>query len=285
MSAWIAAAALAVAGAAAADAGRHRAAAEQAERLGRWGEAALEYAAAFAEDPAPELLYRLGLARRRLREYTAARDAFRAYLRTAPAGALKDEAERQLAQLDVLLDEEARHGRKGPAAPRKPRAGKRAAPPAEPAPPPAAPAAPPAEPPPPFEPRLTTVPRPAASEVPAALAAPTAPTRFAFAPVAPSLPFALSTTSLAQDAALEQPASRSAVPWIAAGAAAALIGGGVLWWDGARISRDLDARFASGDLAAADGPRYGRAHGESIAGRILVGAALCAGAAAVWLWR
>lgn len=268
MSAWIAAAALAVAGAAAAD-GRHRAAAEQAERLGRWGEAALEYAAAFAEDPAPELLYRLGLARRRLREYTAARDAFRAYLRTAPAGALKDEAERQLAQLDVLLDEEARHGRKGPAAPRKPRASKRAAAPAE-------PAAPPAALPPSFEPRLTTVPRPAASEVPAALAAPTAPTRFAFAPVASSLP---------QDAFLVQPASRSAVPWIAAGAAAALIGGGVLWWDGARISRDLDARFASGDLAAADGPRYGRAHGESIAGRILVGAALCAGAAAVWLWR
>jgi len=51
------------------------------------------------------------------------------------------------------------------------------------------------------------------------------------------------------------------------------------------VSRDLDARFAAGDLAAADRPLFGRAQGESIAGRALVvaGAGLLA-AAAVALW-
>ena len=57
-----------------------------------------------------------------------------------------------------------------------------------------------------------------------------------------------------------------------------------LWWDGARISRDLDARYASGDLTTSDRPSYSRAHTESLAGRLLVAAAagLIAGAVVLW---
>ena len=235
--------------------------------MGRWAEAAREYAAAYEEHHSVELLYRLGLARRRLREYSAARDAFRAYLRAAPAGTLKDEAERQLAQLDVLLEEEKRHPPSGTPRPKQ-RSAKKAAPPGPPAPP--------------FSPRTTTVPKVAGADPPAALAAPAGPPRFSFSKVAPLLPVPLAAAGVAP--AAPPSASRTAVPWLVAGAAVGLVGGGILWWDGSRVSRDLDARFASGELSAADGPRYGRARGESVAGRVLVGAALCAGAAAVWLW-
>jgi len=58
-----------------------------------------------------------------------------------------------------------------------------------------------------------------------------------------------------------------------------------LWWDGARLSRSIDARFAAGDLTSADRQLYSRAHTASIAGRVMVAAAagLLAGAVVV-LW-
>jgi hypothetical protein len=75
-----------------------------------------------------------------------------------------------------------------------------------------------------------------------------------------------------------------AAPWIAAGAGALAVGGAALWLDGARMSDDLNARFAAGDLTAADGPRYGRAKRESIVGRAMVAGAAVLGAVAVALW-
>jgi hypothetical protein len=75
-----------------------------------------------------------------------------------------------------------------------------------------------------------------------------------------------------------------AAKWFALGAGALAAGGAALWWDGQRISDDLGARFRAGDLGAADGPRYGRARRESIAGRAMVAGAAVLGAAAVALW-
>ena len=89
----------------------------------------------------------------------------------------------------------------------------------------------------------------------------------------------------AQQAASVARARRArAAPWIALGAGALAAGGAALWWDGAQISDDLHARFAAGDLTAADGPRYGRARRESIAGRAMVAGAAVLGAVAVALW-
>ena len=280
-------------------AGQHRAAAELAERVGDFAAAASEYAAAFAEEHQPELLYRAGVARRRLRRYVEARDAFRQYLKLDPAGPLKDEAERQLAQLDVIVEELRRHEAGEP--PQR-RAGRKTQPRRSANPP--APAAP-------FEPLVTSVPRPPAAAAAGPLSADAgalrpadsgtprsadasapraaaprplqleaAPAPRTVHPIEPRLGPAF--TAVEADAPFP---ARTAAPWVAAGAAAFAISGGLLWWDGARTSRDLDARFASGDLTAADAARYGRARNESIAGRVLVGAALCAGAAAVWLWR
>ena len=87
--------------------GSHRDRARQAETLGQMSEAAAEYEAAWSEERAPELLYRLGLARRRLREYARAKQAFRGYLSAAPDGPLQGEVERQIAQLNVLIDAQA----------------------------------------------------------------------------------------------------------------------------------------------------------------------------------
>ena len=205
-------------------------------------DAAREYEAAWEEEQAPDLLYQLGLARRKLKQYGKARSAFRAYLRAAPEGGLRAEVERQLAKLDVLIEAQAEDYADDAAAP-----------------PPA-----PAVPPPVFTP-LT--------------AAPVMP-RIERAPE-PVPPAALAMQPLRVGGA---PARSRAAPWVAAGAAAALVAGGVLWWDGARVARDLDARFAAGDLAAADRPLFGRARGESIAGRVLVatGAVLAAGAVVLW---
>ena len=63
----------------------HRARAERAEALGRMQDAAREFEAAWEEEQAPDLLYHLGLARRKLKQYGKARAAFRAYLRAARA--------------------------------------------------------------------------------------------------------------------------------------------------------------------------------------------------------
>src|SRR5258708_4721214 len=221
----------------------HRAKAERAEALGRMAEAAREYEAAWEEEQAPELLYRLGLARRKLKEYGKAREAFRAYLRAAPQGGLRDEVERQLAKLEILI--EAQREDYSDAAPARKRSPPKSTPPAP--------------------ERVVTQPAPIVAAPPpappAAVAAP-APELTLSSPVAP-------------------PARSRAPLWLASGAAAAFAGGAVLWWDGARVSRDLDARFAAGDLAAADRPLFGRARGESIAGRALVvaGAGLLAAAA------
>jgi tetratricopeptide (TPR) repeat protein len=247
----------------------HRARAERAEALGRMAEAAREYEAAWEEEQAPELLYRLGLARRKLKEYGKAREAFRAYLRAAPQGGLRDEVERQLAKLEILI--EAQREDYSDAAPARKRSPPKSTPPpsepvvAQPAPIVAAPA-----------PALAPAPAPAPAAAPALAPALTPAPPAAVAAPAPEL-------TLSSPVA---PPARSRAPlWLASGAAAAFAGGAVLWWDGARVSRDLDARFAAGDLAAADRPLFGRARGESIAGRALVvaGAGLLA-AAAVALW-
>src|SRR4051812_34737092 len=67
-------------------------------------DAAREYEAAYEEEHAPDLLYRLGIVRRKLKQYGKAREALRAYLREAPEGGLREEAVRQLAKLDVLIE-------------------------------------------------------------------------------------------------------------------------------------------------------------------------------------
>ncbi|HEX9576174.1 MAG TPA: hypothetical protein VF993_00370, partial [Myxococcales bacterium] len=103
-------------------------------------DAAREYEAVWDEEQAPELLYRLGVVRRKLKEYGKAREALRAYLRVAPEGGLRDEVERQLAKIEVLIEAE-REDYTDP--PRRRRAG---APGAEPAPAPAEPAPATAEP-------------------------------------------------------------------------------------------------------------------------------------------
>jgi outer membrane biosynthesis protein TonB len=258
----------------------HRARAERAEALGRMAEAAREYEAAWEEEQAPELLYRLGLARRKLKEYGKAREAFRAYLRAAPQGGLRGEVERQLAKLEILI--EAQREDYSDAAPERKRSPPKSTPSppepvvAQPAPIVAAPA--PAPPPPAPAPALAPAPAPAPALAPVPAPAP-APTP------APPAALAAPAPELTLSSPVAPPARSRAPLWLAGGAAAAFASGAVLWWDGARISRDLDARFAAGDLAAADRPLFGRARGESIAGRALVvaGAGLLA-AAAVALW-
>jgi len=256
----------------------HRAKAEHAEALGRMQEAAREYEAAWEEEQAPELLYRLGLARRKLKQYAKAREAFRAYLRVAPSGGLREEVTRQLAKLEVLIEAQAEDYSE-PVKPRRPaaRVGEQRSPAAReevnnvhqnppaatavvPQPPVIA-AAPPA-PPPLAAPAPVPAPEP---PVPAAAA----PTAAVIAPPAPAVP---------------TPGRSRVAPWLAAGAAVAAGAGAYLWWDGARVARDLDARYAAGDLAAADRPLFGRARGESIGGRVLVaaGVGLLAGAVALW---
>ena len=82
----------------------HRATAARAEALGHMQAAAREYEAAWTDEHAPDLLYRLGIVRRKQKRYALAREAFRAYLREAPDGGLRDEVERQLARLEVLIE-------------------------------------------------------------------------------------------------------------------------------------------------------------------------------------
>jgi tetratricopeptide (TPR) repeat protein len=243
----------------------HRAKAERAEALGRMTEAAREYETAWQEEQAPELLYRLGIVRRKLKQYGKAREAFRAYLREAPEGGLRDEVERQLAKLEVLIEAQSEDysdepplRKPPPRAPPPPPVQPQPAPvqPVEPAPPPAAPPAGEQRSPPQRE-QVNTVHQPEPQPAPAAALAP--------APIAPE-------------------ARARAAPWLAGGAAATAVAGAYFWWDGSRLSRDLDARYASGDLAPADRPSYSRAHNESLAGRLLVAAAagLLAGAVVLW---
>ncbi|MCA1828687.1 MAG: hypothetical protein LC689_17325 [Myxococcales bacterium] len=238
----------------AAGASGHRAKAERAEALGHMQEAAHEYEAAWQDEQAPELLYRLGIVRRKLKQYGKAREAFRAYLRDAPEGGLREEVERQLKKLEVLIEAQSEDYSDEPAL-RKPA---RAPPP--PPPPPVVEPVRPVEPAPP-----TPVVEPPRAVAPPPVPAPAAAVAAAPPPVAP-----VARTRVA--------------PWLAAGAAVTAAAGAYFWWDGARISRDLDARYSSGDLTTADRPSYSRAHNESLAGRLLVAAAVGLTVGAVILW-
>ena len=266
----------------------HRATAARAETLGHMQEAAREYEAAWSEEHAPDLLYRLGLVRRKLKRYALAREAFRAYLRDAPDGGLRDEVVRQLAKLEVLIeaqsedyaDPAAKPARRGPrTAPVQPSPPAAASlPAAQPSPPADASSLPSAQPSPPVAvsspPAAQLSPPAAASSLPAAPPAPPA------APAA-ATPRAAFTTEPVPTLA---PARSPVAPWILGGAAAATAAGAWFWYDAARLSRDLDNRFASGNLSAADRPAYGRAHTESVASRVLLGAAVALAAGAVALW-
>jgi tetratricopeptide (TPR) repeat protein len=281
----------------------HRARAEHAEALGHMREAAREYEAAYSESHEPDLLYRLGIVRRKLKQYGRAREAFRAYLRVAPEGGLREEVQRQLVKLEVLVEAQSEDFSSEPEA--APRAGEqrslspaasgeqRSLPPAAPVTPPPA-AAPSA---------LSGEQRsPALSDEvngvhqnprdvppPPAIAAPPGPI------LSPPMPAIAPPPSAAPPAALpgeqRSPALSREVnsvhhfgPWLAGGAAVAAAAGAYFWWDGARLSNALDTRFAQGGLQPKDQPLYGRANGASIAGRALVaaGAALAVGAVILW---
>ena len=241
----------------------HRAKAERFEALGKMAEAAREYESAWDEERSPELLYRLGIVRRKLKQYGKAREALRAYLRRAPDGALRTEVERQLAKIEVLIEAEREDYSDAPQR-------KRAAPP------PAAPPRPePARPErtPPIAAELPETPPPVIAAVPAP-------------PVITAMPAPLASAPLPSLSLVVEPPRRSRTPlWLAGASALCIAGGAALWWDGARVSNQLDARFAAGDLSAGDRPLFGRARGESIAGRALIaaGAGLLA-AAVVLAW-
>jgi tetratricopeptide (TPR) repeat protein len=286
------------------------------EEVGRFAEAARLYEAALKEGKAPALLYRLALCKRHLGDYAGAREALRGYLREEPGGPLRVEVERQLAQLQVLIEERGLHPERAPhgagkkaaggpgpapesipapgsapaassAAAVDPAPGPVSAPESSAAPLPASVPAPVSAPAPSAAPALDAAPAPAsrspsptgpaAAPAPLAVAAPAAP------PPAPRDPPALQAApSSALAPAAAPSALRSALPF-AAGAAVAGLAGTLLLWDGARVSSDLDARFASGDLTAADQPRYARAHREGAAGVALVSLAVLAAGAAVWV--
>ena len=270
----------------------HRAAAARAEALGHMQEAAQEYAAAFGDEHAPDLLYRLGVVQRKLKRYALAREAFRAYLREAPDGGLRDEVVRQLAKLEVLIEAESenyadpapRPARRGPSGPP-------AAQPSPPAtsPPPAMPSPPAAASPPATQPSPpATSPPPAMPSPPAAASLPAAqpsPPAAASPPAAqPSPPPAPRAALSSEPVTAPAPLRTRAAPWLLGGAAAATAAGAYFWYDSSRLSRDLDARFAAGTLSAADRPSYTRAHSEVVASRVLfvAAAALAAGAVALW---
>ena len=299
----------------------HRGRAEKADTLGHNEEAAREYEAAFEEEHAPELLYRLGLARRRLKQWARAKAAFRGYLRAAPEGGLRDEVERQLAQLAVVMDaeqepgpERSRKKRKKPAAAQPGRPDRAATPsgaplqaplqapgeplaqaasqapgqtsPHEPAPtssqPPAQAAGQGPAPEPPGEASARAAPERAPPE--SVAEATNSPRGAAAAPGAAAARVVAAPAQATAASPATLPARRAAVPWVLVGGGALSAAGGVLWWNGGRISRDLDGRFASGELTPADGPRYGRARTQSIAGRALAlaGATLVVTAAVLW---
>jgi len=275
----------------------HRDRAQIAESTGHTAQAAKEYEQAYAEEGDPDLLYRLGVVRRKLKQYELAQEAFRGYLRNAPEGPFRDEVMRQLAEIGVLLEE--RHRQVPDELRKKPRPQRRNVPVKGLTPPPATPSAPsqsatagstvPASPdeasPPVLAPDVAApVERSAGPAAEAAAAEPvTMPVPGGALPasVIPA-PSAATRTSTATQHVMS-PRSRAA-PWVAAGAAALAVGGAALWWDGDRTASDLDARFASGNLSAADNSTYGRARRESIAGRAMVAGAVVLGAVAVALW-
>ena len=253
-------------------------------------EAAREYEAAYEDDHAPELLFRLGVVRRKLKQYAKAREAFRAYLRAAPEGGLRQDVERQLVKLDVLIEaqtedysEEGATPRKGPV---------RRAPPLlsgeQRSPAPSEQVNGVHQPPPP----AVALPGHSGEQRPPASSG-----DFYEAPAAPPVPAAALPAQAGEQRSPalfgqvnvvhqgpEKPFGSKVAPFFVAGAVATFAAGGYLWWDGNRLSHDLDSRYTSGDLSAADQSLYGRAHGASLAGRALVlgGALLTAGAVVLW---
>jgi hypothetical protein len=274
----------------------HRAKAERAEAVGHMLEAAREYEAAYEDDHAPELLFRLGVVRRKLKQYAKAREAFRAYLRVAPEGGLRQDVERQLVKLDVLMEAQtedySEEPRKGPVrrAPALVPGEQRSPAPSEQVngvhqPQPAVPGPPPLP--------GSEQHSPASSGT----AGGSGSDGFYEAPPLPPAPAGAlpppagerrSPTLSEQVNNVHQnppqPFGRRVAPFLAAGAVTTFAAGGYLWWDGNRLSNDLDSRYTSGDLSGADQSLYGRAHGASLAGRALVlsGALLTAGAVVLW---
>ena len=243
----------------------HRARAERAEALGHMQEAAHEYEAAWQDEQAPELLYRLGIVRRKLKQYGKAREAFRAYLREAPDGGLREEVERQLAKLEVLIEAQSEDYSDAP--PKKP-------PPRPPAPP---------------ESDRRSIPESGTIVQPPPPPAPPAPVAVDAPDSTPGAELNIvrvpAAAAPAAGAAAVPPVVKSRVaPWLLGGTAVTAAAAAYFWWDGARIARDLDGKYASGDLTTADRPSYSRAHNESLAGRLLAAAALGLAAGAVVLW-
>jgi tetratricopeptide (TPR) repeat protein len=246
----------------------HRAKAERAEAVGHMLEAAREYEAAYEDDHAPELLFRLGVVRRKLKQYAKAREAFRAYLRVAPEGGLRQDVERQLVKLDVLMEAQtedySEEPRKGPVrrAPALVPGEQRSPAPSE---------------------QVNAVHQPQ-PEVQGPPPLPPAPAAALPPPAGERRSPALSEQVNNVHQSPPQPFGRRVAPFLAAGAVTTFAAGGYLWWDGNRLSHDLDSRYTSGDLTGADQSLYGRAHGASLAGRALVlsGALLTAGAVVLW---
>ena len=263
------------------------------EEVGRFAEAARLYEAALQDGNAPALLYRLALCKRHLGDYAGAREALRGSLREEPGGPLRIEVERQLAQLQVLIEERGLHPE------RVPRGGKKAAQGSSAgratggdsaAPQGGASGSVPGS-----VPGSGSVSGSVSGSEPVPLSAAISTPSFAPAPAAePStarasgspVPAAAQASTLpsAPAVALAPPVGRSLKPALpfAVGAAVAGLAGALLVWDGARVSSGLDVRFAAGDLTAADQPRYTRAHRESIAGVALLSLAVLAAGAAVW---
>ena len=304
--------------AAAADGAAH---AQFLEELGKTEEAAREYEAAFAKSRAPELLYRLALCRRALGDYAAAREALRGYLRESPDGPLRDEVERQLAQLAVLiearglLNQKPAKSRKRERAPSAPASNRPAASaPASSAVLPidaqpasetsathdssasaqtSAPTARTAAPTPAPAPNGPAPKTPAAESEPVQAAGrdePIAGTQQGSAPGIVSNEHEASRPAPAAALRIEPPAQdglrarwKSSAPWLA-GSAVVLAGAGIgLCVNAHQIAQDLDTRFTQGSLTRADLPRYSRVSAEGASGTALLVAAALAGATALVL--
>jgi hypothetical protein len=290
------------------------------EELGKTDAAAREYEAAFAKSRAPEMLYRLALCRRALGEYAAAREALRGYLREAPDGPLRDEVERQLAQLAVLIEargllnqQPAKSRKRGPP-PSTPAAKQPATstppksaveaievPPAPAVtsahalaadvPTPVLPAASPSQPP-PTEPAQAASPAERKPPPSGERAGPMVGTQQSFPTGIVSNQHEATGAAPAAALRVEPPVPdslrarwKSSAPWLG-GSAVALAAGGIgLCVNAHQIAGDLDARFSQGALTRADLPRYSRVTAEGVAGSaLLVVAALAGATAAVLAW-
>ncbi|HXU69482.1 MAG TPA: tetratricopeptide repeat protein [Polyangia bacterium] len=81
--------------------------------LGRFGDAAKEYEAAYQAKDDPALLFNLGQAHRLAHEYPQALLAYKAYLRNVPDAPNRAEVEQRIAELQAQIDAQER-ARRGP---------------------------------------------------------------------------------------------------------------------------------------------------------------------------